>query len=116
MDVIESELKRYELMQTDFENFKRSFDNLNSDAKDQSKSYDDLDTLMNEEKPKDVNINLEQQIFPGNHTILMIKLFKFFLDGTTTSANSRIKAASKVWKLVKSIDEHDVVIASKPYT
>lgn len=55
MEVIESELKRYDLMQADLENFKRSFDNLNATEKEQSKSFDDLDTLMNEEKPKDVN-------------------------------------------------------------
>lgn len=54
MDVIDSELKRYDSMQTDLENFKKSFDNLNAAAKDQSKSFDDLDTLMNEEKPKEV--------------------------------------------------------------
>lgn len=59
MDVIENELKRYDSMQTELENFKQSFDNLNvvdkaASAKDQSKSFDDLDTLMNEEKPKEV--------------------------------------------------------------
>lgn len=42
-------------MQSDLENFKKSFDNLSTDeSKDQSKSVDDLDTLMNEEKPKEV--------------------------------------------------------------
>lgn len=55
MDVVDSELKRYDTMQSDLENFKKSFDNLNEAAKDQSKSYDDLDNLMNEEKPKEVN-------------------------------------------------------------
>lgn len=55
MDVIDCELKRYDSMQTDLENFKKSFDNLNAAPKDQSKSVDDLDTLMNEEKPKEVN-------------------------------------------------------------
>lgn len=54
MDVIDSELKRYDTMQMDLENFKKSFENLNTVAKDQSKSVDDLDTLMNEEKPKEV--------------------------------------------------------------
>lgn len=54
MDVIDCELKRYDSMQMDLENFKKSFDNLNAAPKDQSKSVDDLDTLMNEEKPKEV--------------------------------------------------------------
>lgn len=54
MDVIDSELKRYDSMQTDLENFKKSFDNLSAAAIDQSKSVDDLDTLMNEEKPKEM--------------------------------------------------------------
>lgn len=54
MEVVDSELKRYDTMQTDLENFKKSFDNLDSVAKDQSKSFDDLDTLMNEEKPKEM--------------------------------------------------------------
>lgn len=57
MDVIDCELKRYESMQTDLENFKKSFDNLSTSPKDQSKSVDDLDTLMNEEKPKEVKKN-----------------------------------------------------------
>lgn len=55
MDVVDCELKRYDSMQTDLEIFKKSFDNLNDAPKDQSKSVDDLDTLMNEEKPKEVN-------------------------------------------------------------
>lgn len=55
MDVVDCELKRYDSMQTDLENFKKSFDNLSVAPKDQSKSVDDLDTLMNEEKPKEVN-------------------------------------------------------------
>lgn len=54
MDVIDCELKRFDSMQIDLENFKKSFDNLNAAPKDQSKSVDDLDTLMNEEKPKEV--------------------------------------------------------------
>lgn len=55
MDVIDSELKRYDSMQMDLDNFKKSFDNLsNTVAKDQSKSFDDLDTLLNEEKPKEM--------------------------------------------------------------
>ncbi|XP_055301078.1 kinesin-associated protein 3 [Sitodiplosis mosellana] len=54
MDVVDSELKRYDTMQSDLENFKKSFDNLNAADKDQSKSFDDLDTLMNEEKPKEM--------------------------------------------------------------
>lgn len=63
MEVIDSELRRYDSMQSDLENFKKSFDNLSDASKDQSKSFDDLDTLMNEEKPKEVkvvrkNINL----------------------------------------------------------
>ncbi|XP_031627665.1 kinesin-associated protein 3 isoform X1 [Contarinia nasturtii] len=53
MDVIDCELKRYDTMQSDLENFKKSFDNLNAAAKDQSKSFDDLD-LVNEEKPKEM--------------------------------------------------------------
>lgn len=59
MDVIDCELKRYDTMQTELENFKKSFDNLCAAPKDQSKSVDDLDTacltLLNEEKPKEVN-------------------------------------------------------------
>lgn len=58
MDVIEFELKRYEAMQNDLENRKSSYENVSSTAKskDQSKSADDLDALMNEEKPREVNL------------------------------------------------------------
>lgn len=62
MDVIDNELKRYDSMQTELESLKQSVDNLNTVEKstptasrDQSKSFDDLDTLMNEEKPKEVS-------------------------------------------------------------
>lgn len=61
MDVIDSELKRYDTMQSDLENFKKSFDNLNTAAKDQSKSFDDLD-LVNEEKPKEVNTKKNEKV------------------------------------------------------
>lgn len=56
MEVIDNELKRYDTMQTDLENLKKSFDNLNTNdkEKDQCKSADGLETIMNEEKPKEV--------------------------------------------------------------
>lgn len=51
MDVIDFELKRYEIMKNDLENRK----NPNSKSKDNnSKSADYLDSIMNEEKPKEV--------------------------------------------------------------
>lgn len=84
MDVIDSELKRYDMMQTDLENFKKSFDNLNEAAKDQSKSFDDLDALMNEEKPKEVknrsvfflfiSLNKTSKLYDSNNGILMLSL------------------------------------------
>lgn len=56
MEVIENELKRYDSMQMDLESLKKSFDNLNTNdkEKDQSKSVDGIEILMNEEKPKEV--------------------------------------------------------------
>lgn len=56
MEVIDNELKRYDSMQTELESLKKSFDNLNTNdkEKDQSKSADGLETIMNEEKPKEV--------------------------------------------------------------
>lgn len=56
MEVIENELKRYDSMQMDLESLKKSFDNLNTNdkEKDQSKSADGIEILMNEEKPKEV--------------------------------------------------------------
>lgn len=59
MDVIDYELKRYDAMQKDLESKRDSAENESSKAgiktKDQSKSVDDLDTLMDEEKPKEVS-------------------------------------------------------------
>ena len=75
MDVVDSELKRYDTMQSDLENFKKSFDNLNAAAKDQSKSFDDLDTLMNEEKPKEVNEH-ENAVKSINFALKNILLWK----------------------------------------
>ena len=50
MDIIDYEMKRYDSMKNDLETRK------NPDAikKDTSKSSDYLDTIMNEEKPKEV--------------------------------------------------------------
>lgn len=61
MDMIDYELKRYETMQNDLENRRNPSANgrPKSDserARDQSKSADFLDTLMNEEKPRDVSV------------------------------------------------------------
>lgn len=118
MDVIDFELKRYESMQTDLENFKKSFDNLSTSPKDQSKSVDDLDTLMNEEKPKEVKKNPNHLISACDMKKKFIQSknahnFSFHLDGTTTSTNSRVKATTKVGKLVETNDEHDFIAASK---
>lgn len=59
MDVIDYELKRYDAMQKDLESKRDSAETESSKAgiktKDQSKSVDDLDTLMDEEKPKEVS-------------------------------------------------------------
>lgn len=58
MEVIDYELKRFDAMQKDLDSKRDSAQNENSKAgtkkKDQSKSVDDLDTLMDEEKPKEV--------------------------------------------------------------
>lgn len=58
MDVIDYELKRYDAMHKDLDNKRdlmESGDSKNGiKQKDQSKSVDDLDTLMDEEKPKEV--------------------------------------------------------------
>lgn len=61
MDMIDYELKRYETMQNDLETRRNPDlnDRPKSDSektRDQSKSADFLDTLMNEEKPRDVSI------------------------------------------------------------
>lgn len=60
MDVIDYELKRYEAMLNDLETRRSSCENITANGstkvKDQSKSADDLDTLMNEEKPREVNV------------------------------------------------------------
>lgn len=50
MDIIDYELKRFDTMKNDLEIRK----NPESKSKDTSKSSDFLDTIMNEEKPKDV--------------------------------------------------------------
>lgn len=52
MDIIDYELKRYETMKNDLETRK----NPDHKSKDISKSSDYLDTIMNEEKPKEVNL------------------------------------------------------------
>lgn len=52
MDIIDYELKRFDTMKNDLEIRK----NPESKNKDTSKSSDFLDTIMNEEKPKDVLI------------------------------------------------------------
>lgn len=58
MNVIDYELKRFDAMQKDLDSKRDSAENEDSKAgvkqKDQSKSVDDLDTLMDEEKPKEV--------------------------------------------------------------
>lgn len=58
MDVIDYELKRFDAMQKDLENKRDSVESEHSKTgikpKDQSKSVDDLDTLMDEERPKEV--------------------------------------------------------------
>lgn len=102
MDVIDSELKRYDSMQTDLENFKKSFDNLNAAAKDQSKSFDDLDTLMNEEKPKEVRKRFFLLCFICHQMFskLLCIYSTQYSDGTTTQTNSRVKTAAKIRKLV----------------
>lgn len=115
MDVIDSELKRYDSMQMDLENFKKSFDNLNAAAKDQSKSADDLDTLMNEEKPKEVT-NWSFRMIPILQAIqIQQNFFSMLPDGTTSPTNSGVETAAKVRKLVESNDEHDFIIAQKPH-
>lgn len=50
MDIIDYELKRFDTMKNDLEIRK----NPELKSKDTSKSSDFLDTIMNEEKPKDV--------------------------------------------------------------
>lgn len=60
MDMIDYELKRYETMQNDLETRRNPDFNgrPRSDTektRDQSKSADFLDTIMNEEKPRDVS-------------------------------------------------------------
>lgn len=89
MDVIDFELKRYDSMQTDLENFKKSFDNLNDAPKDQSKSVDDLDTLMNEEKPKEVTHATNQMMCWTISTFHKINFcFSLDADGAATTTNS----------------------------
>lgn len=51
MDIIDYELKRYENMKNDLETRK----NPETKNKDTCKSSDYLDTIMNEEKPKEVH-------------------------------------------------------------
>lgn len=79
MEVIDNELKRYDNMQTDLENLKKSFDNLNPTDKEQCKSADGLETIMNEEKPKEVKSSifalstLGIEVFP-----LKLNFYSFF--------------------------------------
>lgn len=58
MNVIDYELKRFDAMQKDLDSKRDSAENDDPKTgikqKDQSKSVDDLDTLMDEEKPKEV--------------------------------------------------------------
>lgn len=61
MDMIDYELKRYETMQNDLEtrrnpDFNGRPKSDTEKTRDQSKSADFLDTLMNEEKPRDVSV------------------------------------------------------------
>lgn len=100
MDIIDYELKRYDTMKNDLETRKNP-DATKPPARDSSRSSDFLDTLMNEEKPKDVR-NKHFQI--TNYEKLR------FVDGTTTSSNTRAKTTSKIRKLVESIFEHDLIV------
>lgn len=63
MDVIDYELKRFDAMQKDLDSKRDLAENESSKTgiktKDQSKSVDDLDTLMDEEKPKEVFVVFE---------------------------------------------------------
>lgn len=59
MDIIDYELKRYQAMMKDLEAKKEALEEDSSEksdtkTKDHSKSVDELDVLMDEEKPKDV--------------------------------------------------------------
>lgn len=58
MDIIDYELKRYQAMVNDLESKKETAENSTEKndikTKDHSKSVDELDALMDEEKPKNV--------------------------------------------------------------
>lgn len=68
MDVIDYELKRFDAMQKDLDSKRDLVENESSKTgikqKDQSKSVDDLDTLMDEEKPKEVCVVPELDSLP----------------------------------------------------
>lgn len=73
MDMIDYELKRYETMQNDLENRRNPDANgrpksEGEKARDQSKSAEFLDTIMNEEKPRDV-CNLINQCSMDNCSV-----------------------------------------------
>lgn len=120
MEVIDNELKRYDTMQADLENLKKSFDNLNADEKDKNlcKSADGLETIMNEEKPKEVKSPIFSSksrfaLYGPHKAIFFHKICPQIADGTTASSNSRAKATSKIRQLVKPIliAPHDIIVA-----
>lgn len=89
MDVIDFELKRYEIMKNDLETRK----NPNTKSKDNnSKSADYLDSIMNEEKPKEVRYIILLNSMLKNDSIT----FCFqTTDGITKKTYSRIKTKTK---------------------
>jgi hypothetical protein len=78
MDVIDYELKRYEHMKNDLESKRKD----SSKEKDMDKSTEYLDTIIDQEKPKDVSVitKLINIIFSSYECIL--------LDGATKTSHS----------------------------
>lgn len=117
MDVIDYELKRFDAMQKDLESKRDSAEDESAKngikQKDQSKSVDDLDTLMDEERPKEVR----RASFALNEHSCNNYLFRF-LDGAakTSWTHSRAETTTQIWKLVESIFEYDIVIVAQPNT
>lgn len=73
MDVIDYELKRYDNMRNDLETHK----NPEQKLKETNKSAEYLDTIMNEEKPREVifnNINLCPILFFSDMYIVFLNL------------------------------------------
>lgn len=88
MDVIDHELKRYDQTKSDLD-MRKNPDNKEKEKEKENTNENVDNTLMNEEKPKDVSkLSSVEGIFLIN--------FKF-ADGTTASPNSGIETASKVW-------------------